>query len=97
MVYTEHAEKAAVSRDTSQVTTKQRCNLHHLGGYSKTRYKKASHSFRITCDKSAASLLESREQRYIKEINNKNKRYKVPDEIKRSRDQEEGGGAGPSS
>ena len=27
--------------------------------------------FRVTCDKRAVSLLESREQRYIKAINNK--------------------------
>ena len=39
----------------------------------KTRYNKkstCSHSFRIACNKSAVSLLESREQRYIKAINN---------------------------
>ena len=29
-----------------------------------------SHSFRITCDMCAVSLLESREQRYIKAMNN---------------------------
>ena len=32
--------------------------------------QKASHSFTITCENSAVSLLESGEQRYIKEINN---------------------------
>ena len=31
-----------------------------------------SHSFRITCDMCAVSLLESREQRCIKAVNNNN-------------------------
>ena len=43
---------------------------HRLGEYSKCGVKRYSHSFRVTCDKSAASLLESWEQRCIKAINN---------------------------
>ena len=40
MVYTEHAEMAAVSSGTSHVTTEMRCmQLHHLGGYSKRAVK----------------------------------------------------------
>ena len=34
---------------------------HHLGGYSKCAIKSNSHSFRLTCDKSTVSLLESGE------------------------------------
>ena len=45
----------------------------------------------------AVSLLESGEWRYIKAIDNRTNQYKVPGEIKRSGDLEEGGGAGPSS
>ena len=36
----------------------------------KTSLQEASHSFRNTCDKSAVSLLESGEQRYINTISN---------------------------
>ena len=38
----------------------------------KEKRRRCSHSFRITCDISAVCLLESREQRYIKAINNNN-------------------------
>ena len=49
-------------------------SVHHFNGYTNKRtIKCTSHSFRITCDKSAVSLLESREQRSIKVINNNNK------------------------
>ena len=48
--------------------------LHHLGGYSKHAVKKNySHSFRVTCDKSTVSLLETENSAvyiYIKVINN---------------------------
>ena len=61
MVYTELAETAAVSSGTSRVATKQLLSI-PLGWIFKTRYKKSySHSFRITCEKSAASLLDSGE------------------------------------
>ena len=42
--------------------------------YQKKKKKRTSdsHPFRITCEKSAVSLLESGEQRYIKVINNNN-------------------------
>ena len=44
--------------------------VHHFGGHSKTRYKKlVTH---VESHASAASLLESGEQRYIKAINNNN-------------------------
>ena len=36
-------------------------------GYSESVIKGYIHPFRITCDKSAVNLLESREQRYIKQ------------------------------
>ena len=42
--------------------------VHHFGGYSQRAIKSDSHSFKITCDKSAVSLLASGEQRYIKAI-----------------------------
>ena len=43
---------------------------HHFGGYSKMRYKKLfTH---VESHASAVTLLESREQRYIKAINNNN-------------------------
>ena len=61
MVYTEHAEMATVSCGTSHVKTKKHCTT-----TSKCAIKSYRHSFRITCDKSAASLLES----YIK-VNSK--------------------------
>ena len=35
--------------------------LRHLGGYSKHDVESYRHPFRVTCDKSALSLLESRE------------------------------------
>ena len=65
MVYTEGAETAAVSRGTSHLTSKQESTS--LKWLFKTRYKKR-HSFRIACDKSAVSLLERGEQRYMKTI-----------------------------
>ena len=62
MVFTERAEKAAVLRGTSHVSA-----VHHIGGYSKTRYKKlVTHA---ESHASAVSLLESGGQRYIKPIN----------------------------
>ena len=39
--------------------------LHHLGGCSKRAVKSYSHSFRVTCDKSAVSLPESGEQYFL--------------------------------
>ena len=62
-VYTERAETAAVLRVASHVTTKQRYwKVHHLDGYSKTRYKKLQTLiYNNICDKSAVSLLESGE------------------------------------
>ena len=46
-------------------------SVHHFGGYQKyALWKGYSHSFWITCDTSAVSLLESRGERYIKAINN---------------------------
>ena len=68
IVYTERAEKVAVSRGASYVSTKQRCKSEDelaFSGYSKRAMKSYSHSFRITCDMSAVNLPES----YIKAIN----------------------------
>ena len=58
MVYTEHAETAAVSRGTSRVASKQRCK------YTAWVDIQNSDSFQIACDKSAVNVLESGEQRY---------------------------------
>ena len=71
MVYTEHAKTATASCGTSHVTTKQCCKHITLVDIQKC-VTKASHSFRITYDKSTSSLLECREKRCIKAINNKN-------------------------
>ena len=57
MVYTEHAEMATVSCGTSHVKTKKHCKY----TISKRAKKSYRHSLRITCDKSAVSLLESGE------------------------------------
>ena len=69
-----------VRQKRQRFTWHQPCNnqtalsVHHFNGYTNKRtIKCTSHSFRITCDKSAVSLLESREQRSIKVINNNNK------------------------
>ena len=51
------AETAAFSRDTSHASAE----VYHFGEYSNRAIKSHSHSFRITCDKSAMSLLESGE------------------------------------
>ena len=54
MVYTERAETAAVSRDTSHVTTEQCCKY----TTSADIQKRAINSlFSITCDMSVVSLL----------------------------------------
>ena len=53
----------AMQQPSSAVSTPLWC-IRAIKGYS--------HSFRITCDMNAVSLLESREQRYIKAINNNN-------------------------
>ena len=62
MVNIELAETAAVSDGTSSVTQPNSAVRTPLGWIFKTRYKSYSHSFRITCDKRAVSLLESGEQ-----------------------------------
>ena len=73
MVYTELAPRRqqfhvapAMQQPNSAVSTPFWCilKIRAIKGYS--------HSFRITCDMSAASLSESREQRYIKAMNNNN-------------------------
>ena len=61
MVYTERAETAAVSRGTSHVTTKQHCKYTNSVDIQNALYKSYSHSSRITCGKSAMSLLENGE------------------------------------
>ena len=78
MVYTERAEMAAVSSGTSHVRTQHRCS-HTTWVYcipAKRAVKKRqtfihleSHMMQLTL-KSAVSLLQSREYRYIKAINN---------------------------
>ena len=68
MVYTERAEVAAVSCGTSHVTTKQCCKYITSEDIPKSTIRCNSHSFRITHDKSAVSLLESRAQHYVKAI-----------------------------
>ena len=76
MVYTELAptETAAVSRGTSHATTKERYQYSTAVDINNTPCQKKgySRSFTITCDMCAVSLLESREQRYIKAMNNNN-------------------------
>ena len=69
-VYTERAEAAVVPRGNSHVTIKQRCNYATWADIQnalkrRRRRRSYSHSFRITYDKSAVSLLESGEYRYI--------------------------------
>ena len=61
---------AVVSHGTSHVTTKQCCKYTTLTDIQKHIIKGYSHSFRITCNISAVSLLESREQHCMKVINN---------------------------
>ena len=72
-VSTERAETAAVSRGTSHVTNKQRCKHTTTSVDIQNALTKPGHSFRMACDMSAVSLLESGEQRYVKAINNNNK------------------------
>ena len=80
MVYTDLAPSISTRHQpcNNQITV----SVHHFGGYlnKKTKNKKQkqkkcstigySHSFKIPSDMNAASLLESREQRYIKAISN---------------------------
>ena len=64
--YTQNTtEAAAVSRSTSHVTTKQRCEYTTSADTQNAPY---SHYFRIICDKSAASLFERVDQRCIKKF-----------------------------
>ena len=65
----------SISRGTSHATTTERYQYTTSVDINNTRYKKEkekghSHSFRITCDKCAVSLLQSKEERYIKAMNN---------------------------
>ena len=61
-LYGEHrtcAVTAAVSRAWQQSRNNQSCKyVHHFGGYSKHAIESYIHSFRITRDKSAVSLLQ---------------------------------------
>ena len=50
-------------------------SLHHFDGYLKRTMKGCGYSLRMTCDKSAVSLLESRAWRYIRVIRNNNDYY----------------------
>ena len=59
VVYTERAEAAAVSRGTSRVTNQTALEVHHFGGYLKTRYKELV--VHVESHASAVSLLESGE------------------------------------
>ena len=60
MVCPELAETPAVSRGTMRPCNDQTAlSVHRLDGYLKRAVKSYSHSFRTTCDKSVASLLES--------------------------------------
>ena len=69
MVCTELAlRRQHFTRHHSHATTKERYRHTTSLDVNKTRYRRYSHSFRITCDMWAVSLLESREQRYIKDI-----------------------------
>ena len=61
MDYTERAETASVSRGTSHVTTKQHCKYTNSVDIENALYKSYSHLSRITCGKSAMSLLENGE------------------------------------
>ena len=66
MAYTERSDMAAVSRDTSLVTSKQRCKyITSVDIQNVLKHKKQrtvdSHSLRIICDKIIVSLLESGE------------------------------------
>jgi len=58
-----------VTHGTNHVTTKQCCKYTTSVDIRNTP-RKASHSFRIPCSKSAVSLLESGERHYIKATNN---------------------------
>ena len=60
MVYTELAETATVSRGTRRVSA---LYAHHLGEYSKTRYKKKEKKLftNVETHASSASLFESGE------------------------------------
>ena len=70
-VYTEHAKTAAASCGTSHITTKPCCKHITLVDIQKCMTK-ASHSFRLTYDKSTSGLLKFREKCCIKAISNKN-------------------------
>ena len=56
MVCIERNGTAAISCAASHVTIKERYKFTSRGGYSKCTIKSYSHSFRITCDKSAVLL-----------------------------------------
>ena len=56
-------------RGTRHVTIKQRCKYTSSVDIQKRAMKGYGHSFRMTSDKSAVSLLESREKPYIKAVN----------------------------
>ena len=59
MGYTERAETASVSRSTRHITTKQLCKYTTSADIQNALLKSDRYSFRITCDKSALSLLEN--------------------------------------
>ena len=65
MVYTELAPNSAVHR----TCTKQRCQYTTSVDIKTRAIKGYSHSVRVPRDMSAVSVVESREQRYIKTIN----------------------------
>ena len=59
VVYTERTQTAAISCDTSRVTTKQCCKRNILVKIQNMK-RKASHSFRSTCDEHSESAEEQR-------------------------------------
>ena len=66
---------------TSRVTTKQRCNSHHFGGYSKHTIKCGSRSLEITYDKRAVSLLGSGDRAIEKVTSKNNKKNRKHDSV----------------
>ena len=67
-----------MSRGTSHATTKERYQYTISVDIKNTLYKRLQSLIQNHIDMRAVSLLESREQRYIKAMNNNNSEHRFP-------------------
>ena len=83
MVYRELRPNGSISRDTSHATTTEHYQYTTSVDINNARYKRIQSLIQNDMPMYAVSLLESREQRNIKAMNNNNKRSTLISVVKK--------------